>query len=134
MLEDLLAALHNWFVVDVRRGAFTVTGGGIDLDFVRDGQYFRVRGSVFNDGLHKYPATDMTDETFEGEVWALAVPKAVQDLATEIEAWCKDHQESVYTSESFGGYSYSKATDANGAPMDWRGAFRSKMARWRKIA
>lgn len=51
--------------------------GGITLPFLQEGQYFRVVGSVFNDGLYQYPTKDMIDEIFDGAVWALAVPKAV---------------------------------------------------------
>lgn len=42
---------------------------------------------MFNDGLHQYPAADLTDETFTGTVWVLAVPKAVVLLAEDIAAW-----------------------------------------------
>lgn len=133
MLEELLAALNNYFEKDVRRGTYTVTGGGIDLDWVQDGQHLRIKGSTFNDGVYTYPVTGLKDETFEGEVWALAVPKAVEDLAAAIEAWRKDHPDSEYVSESFGGYTYTKAKDASGAPMGWRGAFASDLRRWRKL-
>ena len=42
-------------------------------------------------------------------------------------------KESPYTSESFGGYSYTKATDANGAPIGWQKAFASRLNKWRKL-
>lgn len=137
MLEEILDHIHNWFEVEIVRGHFSIEGGSfvsLQPGLLRDGQYFRIVGSVFNDGLHVYPGEDLADEEFEGEVWALAVPKAVQDLAEEIGEWRASHPESVYTSESFGGYSYSKATDAGGAPMGWRGAFRGPLNRWRKLS
>ena len=89
MLEQVLQHLNNWFLVPdgIHSGEFTVQDGGITLPFLQTGQYFRVVGSVFNDGLHQYPAKDMTEETFDGAVWALAVPKAVISLADEIAAW-----------------------------------------------
>ena len=37
------------------------------------------------------------------------------------------------TAESFGGYSYTKATDANGAPIGWHKAFASRLNEWRKL-
>ena len=55
MLEQVLRHLNNWFVVDVHDGSFVVDGGGITLPFLQDGQYFRVVGSVFNDGVYQYP-------------------------------------------------------------------------------
>ena len=135
MLEQILSHLNNWFLVPngVFQDRYTVVDGTIELPFLRPGQYFRIIGSVFNDGLHQYPADGLTDETFDGAVWALAIPRAVQDLSGEIKAWAEKNQPSAYTSESFGGYSYSKATGANGAPLQWQDVFRSQLNPYRKI-
>ena len=139
MLEQVLMHLKNWFLVPggIHEGTYTIEDGGITLPFLANEQYFRICGSVFNDGLHKYPASDLKAETFEGTVWALAVPQAVIDLATEIEAWQKkngDASVSPYQSESFGGYQYSKATDsASGGAVTWQTAFRSRLSAWRKL-
>ena len=93
---------------------------------------------MFNDGLHQYPAVDLTDETFTGSVWALAVPKAVIDLSVEIEAWQEKNGEAVaspYQSESFGGYSYTKrsAGSDSGTLNGWQDAFRGRLNDWRKL-
>ena len=139
MLEQVLMHLKNWFLVPggIHEGTYTIEDGGITLPFLANGQYFRICGSVFNDGLHQYPASDLKAETFEGNVWALAVPKAVIDLASEIEAWQTkngDASVSPYQSESFGGYQYSKATDsASGGAVTWQTAFRSRLNAWRKL-
>jgi hypothetical protein len=135
MLEELLTEIHNWFECDYLAGELTIVDGELTLPhgFVKQGQYYRIVGSVFNDGLHQYPASDFIDEVFDGEVWALAIPKAVIDIAAEIEAWCKANPDSVYTSESFGGYSYTKATAPDGTPMRWQDAFRRRLNRWRKL-
>ena len=134
MLEEVLAHLHNWFEVEVLRGEFSVSGGSIDLPEAREGQYFRIVGSVFNDGLHLYPASDLQDEEFEGEVRLLAVPRPLLDVVEEIEKWNASNPATTYTSESFGGYTYSKASNADGSPMDWRGVFRGSLNRWRKLS
>ena len=139
MLEQVLMHLKNWFLVPggIHEGTYTIEDGGIALPFLAIGQYFRICGSVFNDGLHQYPASDLKAETFEGTVWALAVPQAVIELAAEIEAWQTkngDASVSPYQSESFGGYQYSKATDsASGGAVTWQSAFRSRMNAWRKL-
>ena len=139
MLEQVLMHLKNWCLVPggIHEGTYTIEDGGMALPFLANGQYFRICGSVFNDGLHQYPATDLKAETFEGTVWALAVPQAVIELAAEIEAWQKkngDASVSPYQSESFGGYSYSKATDsATGGAVTWQSAFRSRLNAWRKL-
>lgn len=140
MLEQVLSEIHNWFRVEIRHGTYTIQDGGIALPFLRDGQYFRIVGSVFNDGLHQYgPAMELLqDETFTGAVWALAVPKAVVELAGEISAWQKKYGaviDSPYTSESFGGYSYSKASGAGDSTGSggWRAAFRARLNPYRKL-
>lgn len=123
MLEQILMEIHNWFRVrdsvnGIHLGTYIIENGGIALPFLRDGQYFRIMGSLFNDGLHRY-GPDMealTDETFDGTIWALAIPKAVVDAAAEAEAWLKkygDKTTSPYSSESLAGqYSYTKDTTA----------------------
>lgn len=133
MLETILMHLHNWFVVGIHSGDYSIKDGSVALPFLVDGQYFRIIGSLFNDGLHEYPATDLIDEDFNGTVWALAVPPAVVSLSDEIDAWSAKNEPSAYTSESFGGYSYSKATNANGQPMGWEDVFKSRLNPWRKI-
>ena len=139
MLEQVLMNIRRWFPVEggVHSGTFTIEGGGITLPFLLTNQYFRIVGSVFNDGLHQYPAVDLTDETFTGSVWALAVPKSVIDLADEIQKWQEknaDALSSPYSSESFGGYSYSKATNsATGGAETWQSHFEQQLSAWRKI-
>lgn len=139
MLEELLRALRNWFVHDKATGRIRVEGGALvppEGLALADGQYIRVTGSVFNDGLHRWPCTDLPDEEFVGTVWALAVPRAVLDLADEIDAWCKEHVgelDGPYQSESFGGYSYTRVMDADGRPLTWRDQFKARMDPWRKL-
>lgn len=138
MLEELLRHLRNWFVVPggVHEGTFTIGNGGLDLPFLADGQYFRICGSLFNDGLHRYGESCLTAETFEGTVWALAIPSAVVIMAEEIQAWQDKHGEASsgpYASESFGGYSYTRATDPKtGGAVTWETAFRKRLDPWRR--
>lgn len=139
MLEQVLTEIHNWFQVCIYRDKYTIQDGGITLPFLQNGQYFRIIGSVFNDGLHRY-GPDMealTDETFCGTVWALAVPKAVIDLAGEIAAWQEKNGSAaagIYQSESFGGYSYSKAVDSKtGGAVTWESTFRARLNPYRKL-
>ncbi|RKJ40203.1 hypothetical protein D7X94_08635 [Acutalibacter sp. 1XD8-33] len=142
MLEQVLRETKNWFLVPggVHPGSYTIQDGGIALPFLQEGQYFRICGSLFNDGLHRYgPAMELLqDEAFRGAVWALAVPRAVVELAEEIAAWQKKYGaviESPYTSESFGGYSYSKASGAGDSTGSggWQTAFRERLNPYRKL-
>ena len=138
MLTELCAELRNYFEVPNGRhfGKFEISGGSIaPLDFLQEGQYFRIVGSVFNDGVYQYPAASLTDEVFEGAVWAMSLPPDLIAIAAEIEEYRKSDAGKVspFTSESFGGYAYTKATDSNGAPIGWQKAFASRLAKWRKL-
>lgn len=137
MLERILRHINNWFQTAVYAGTYEVINGGIELPDLKEGQYFRVTGSVLNDGVYRYPTFDMLPEVFTGTVWALAVPKDVITLAAEIDAWEKKHgttTTSPYKSESFAGYSYTKDTDSvSGGAVTWETAFRKQLNRWRKI-
>ena len=138
MLTELLAEIRNYFEVPNGRhfGTFTISGGSIaPLDFLQEGQYFRIVGSVFNDGVYQYPATSLTDEVFDGSVWAMRLPPAVIALADEINAYNETNgKPSAFTAESYpNGYSYTRATDANGVPLNWQKAFVSRLSKWRKL-
>lgn len=150
MLDDVCAHLHNWFDRDMPKyyGSITISGGaliGFD-DKLQNGQYFRIVGSVFNDGVYNYPATDLTDETFEnGAVWAMAIPKGLLEIVGDIVAWQAKYGSvdsaamSPFNSESFGGYSYSKSTggSSDGSITSnsnaWQSVFAARLARYRKI-
>ena len=134
MLEEILTYLNNWFTVEIYEGEYKIEDGGIVLPFLKENQYFRISGSVFNDGLHQYPASGMTDEEFFGTVWVLAVPQNIVDLSETIKQWQdKQGSPSAYTSESFGGYSYSKATNSKGVAVGWQEVFGSQLKPYKKI-
>lgn len=134
-LTELCAELRNYFEVSKHFGNFEISGGQISLDFLENGQYFRIIGSTFNDGVYQYPADDLTDELFAGAIWAMAVPPAVIALSAEIEEFNNSDaaKPTTYVSESFGGYSYTKATDSDGFPLGWRKVFADRLRKWRKL-
>ena len=143
MLEEICAYIHNYFTdrATCQAGIWRITDGSLELPFLSVGQYFRVTGSVFNDGVHKYPCTDLTDEVFYGAIWPMRVPRAFMALVTEIEMWDAKYGAAVsgpYQSESFGGYSYTLKSAATGTGADagagWQGQFRQRLNQYRKIA
>lgn len=140
ILEQVLDHIHNWFEADRVEGEWTVADGTVLLPFLKEGQYFRVRGSVLNDGLWRYPAGNMADETFRGTISPLIVPRSLLELSVEIGEWQREHgsaSSSPYQSESFGGYSYSKggasSGDGGGSLTGWRAAFRDRLNVWRRL-
>ena len=148
MLTELCQELRNWFEKEKYFGTFTIEGGQLtDGSYLQDGQYFRIIGSVFNDGVHQWPDDTLHDEVFEGAVWAMAVPPTVIALSDKIDEWQTKYDDvdganmTPYSSESFGGYSYSKGGGANsndsrnrgnGAPT-WQSMFFNELNNWRKI-
>ena len=152
MLTELCQELRNWFMRDIFTGTITIDNGEISFSDGKDPgllpkQYYRIVGSVFSDGVHQFGEEqegELTDETFVGALWTLAIPKEVVSLADEIAAWravyeATDSQAmSPYNSESFGGYSYSKSgtgssgSSETGSPS-WKSVFKSRLNIWRKI-
>ena len=142
LIDEVCGYIHNYFAIrdSVREGTFTVAEGGIEADFLQTGQYFRVIGSVFNDGVWQYPTKDMQAETFTGAVIPLAIPAAFLALVDEIGAWQTQYGEALIspmTSESFNNYSYTKATGASSdgsyAAINWSNMFGKRLERWRKL-
>lgn len=152
MLQQVLEHLHNWFIKKPFAGEYTVASGVISpLDFLLEGQRFRIIGSVFNDGVYTYhsagikndddkSAVTFADETFTGTILALAVPKAVIDLSGEIGDWVTKYGDTAngpFISESFADYKYTRMTNSkvNGgdAFMGWQSIFRDRLAQWRKL-
>lgn len=134
MIDEICASLHNYFAVGIVPGEYTVNDGEITLPFLAAGQFFRVVGSVFCDGVYRYGDKLPADETFDGAIWALAIPPALDAIAVEIEEWKAKNADvlaSPYQSESFGGYSYSKGTGSDS--VSWQGVFAKRLNRWRKL-
>lgn len=141
-MTELCQNLKNWFEIDVKSGKFTIKDGVPEVDFLLDGQYYRLVGSVFSDGVHKFLEDKLTDEVFTGEIWRMAIPPDVISLAADINDWIDKYGAAVnspYSSESFGGYSYAlsqsagSGSDATSAGMNWQAKFRSRLNRWRKL-
>lgn len=189
MLTEICQDLRNWFDRYMPKwyGTFEIKNHELVLKddmTLQEGQYFRIVGSVFNDGVHQYgmgnliwdeeqdpenPSSlkfyvdeegqliqesqtplpkvvhELNDEVFTGAVWAMAVPPSVIALAEDIQAWQAKNGTvdsvamSPFTSESFGGYSYSKSggSTTNGGSASgantWQGAFANRLNMWRKI-
>lgn len=148
MLTQICQYLRNWFdryepklvgtfVIDSENG---VSFNGADVNtYFKTGQYVRIIGSTFNDGVHKLGVDELTAEEFDGAIWGMAIPQVIIDLADEIDTWntkYADAQNSPYQSESFAGYSYSKASgngSTGGSGATWQDVFASRLAPWRKI-
>ena len=153
MLTEVCDFVHNYFEYAVYDGTFEISGGTIDLDsLVADGQRFRIIGSALNDGIYTYhtdgaifdddgeTGVTLAAETFTGRVVAMAVPTTFLAIVEDIADWQeknKEALESPYQSESFGGYSYTKASGSGsnaGGLLGWQDMFRARLNAYRKIS
>ena len=138
--------LRNWF--DKKQphfvGDITISNGALPQTYgLKVGQYFRIVGSTLNDGVYQYPITTLTDETFNGAILGMSLPKAFLSLLDDIETWKTKYASadsaalSPYSSESFGGYAYSKSSGSNDTATDksgtWQGVFGARLAPYRKM-
>lgn len=137
MLEEILRHIKNWFLISggIYEDDYVIENGDINLPFLQVGQYYRILGSLFNDGLHQYQTEELRPESFHGTIWALAIPRDLIQIAGEIKNWQdKNGNASPYASESFGGYSYTKATSSTtGQAVTWQDVFRTRLNPYRKI-
>lgn len=142
MLTQICQYLRNWFERDRITGTFSVADGELTglSDVLQPGQYYRIIGSVFNDGVHRYGENDLTDETeFSGAIWPMSIPPVIVELAEDIAIWTGANQTAInspYASESFGGYSYSlKSGNAQSGEngVTWQSQFSARLSPWRKI-
>lgn len=148
MLEEVLRYINNRFDRDSKgvpygssEGAFAIEDGSLEVEGLLDGQYFWVEGSALNDGLHLYPDSEMTDEEFTGRIVFLVIPNSVIDLAAEIDAWNERNADAInspFQSESFGGYSYTKASGgvqgAETLSTAWQAQFGARLRPYRKLS
>lgn len=146
-LTELCQEIRNWFDRARYIGKITLdANGGVSCNGVAVGllenQYYRVIGSVFADGVHKYPDAETLAETFDGAVWALSIPAPVLTLSADIAEWREQYESadgfamSPFVSESVGGHSRSKGSTVGSAASNsasWQNAFAARLNAWRKI-
>ena len=149
MLNEVCLEVRNFFDKNQPKifGDILISDGKIrNADFlavIKENQYFRIIGSVFNDGVYQNTADlALVDEHFDGAIWLMAVPKDFLALVAEISDWqtkngSVDSQAmSPFTSESFGGYSYSKSagsSSSNGNAGTWQAAYATRLNAYRRI-
>lgn len=150
MISQICLYLKNWFDRGQPKyhGRFIIEDGFLtsynDGDMnIQTNQYFRIIGSVFNDGVYQL-GDELQDESFNGSVWLMAVPQEVIALASEIEAWQNEYGSidsqnmSPYQSESFRGYSYTKSSGGSSSNSDssvptWQSVFADRLRGYMKI-
>lgn len=144
MLEQILKEMKNYFYrfkeinnISIKENKLTVKGKYLE------GQYIRIIGSIFNDGIHKVikvndniiELENLIDEDFRGTICSLAIPNEIILLSKEIEEFNNknSNKPSSYQSESFANYSYTKATNSKGMPVTWIDVYFNRLKPYKKM-
>ena len=119
-LTDVLKHLGNYFERDFELGDFSISANTIAVSKTyKAGQYVRIMDSLLNDGVYKvlsFSAGVMTidgtlaDETFNGYIVSLAVPKSVSDCVSKLNDYEGKLQNGV-ASESIPNYSVTYSSN-----------------------
>ena len=141
-MEEVLRYLNNYFFRFKEVGNFTIENNkiiGLKGKYIK-GQYLLIEGSILNDGVVKVEnivgdgmhLEKPFNEEFKGTVYSLAIPQAVISLVDEIDSWKEENKKTNIVSESFEGYSYSRA-NTNGQVATWKDVFKEELRGYRKI-
>lgn len=135
--------LRNYFTdkEHIFHGTYTISDGIISINFVKKSQYFRISGSAFNDGVYCNIPDDLKrlrDEIFTGSIWVMAVPEDFVRLCDEAERFKAKIAEisgnfEGYTSESWGGYTYTLPTSAPAFIQEWQYHIKQGMNMYRRL-
>lgn len=140
MLTQICQYLRNWFERDKYIGSFIISGGvltyadGTALPLL-NGQYFRIVGSILNDGVYQ-TGEALADEEFDGAVWSMAIPRDFLALVDEISAWCAAYSEvinSPYSSQTVGDWTRTLKGGNGAGEITWQTQFDARLSPWRKI-
>lgn len=152
-ITEMCLECKNFFlkngVNDIHSDVYTISAHTIaPLDFILPNQYFRIKGSVLNDGVYQNNEAGLSslqDETFTGAIWAMAVPPSFLKLCEEITEWQNKYggvgstNMSPYSSESISGvYSRTKASGSSSGNGEssvetWQSTYKSRLNKWRRI-
>ena len=141
-MEEILRYLNNYFFRFKEVGKFTIQDNkiiGLKGEYLK-GRYLLIEGSVMNDGVVKVISVvdgEVTlekpfNEEFKGVIYSLAIPQSLISLVDEIDSWKEENKKTNIVSESFEGYSYSRA-NTNGQVATWKDVFKEELRGYRKI-
>ena len=126
---ELMRLCRNAFEVERVDGEFTLEGGRVSPGFSPgNGEWVAIRGSRWNDGVHKVEDGDLpdtVDETFRGTVWVLRPPMDFLRLCRRIDRY-QQRGEPEAERERFGEYEVS-------GRKSWQQVFAGELAPWRRM-
>lgn len=140
-LGNVLNYIRNAFIKTIENGSFAIINGrltGTKNKYITQ-QYIIIKGSILNDGLYQVTPSltvaNSLDEEFDGVIYGLAIPMLVIQISKEVRIYEESNpiQKSNIISTSWGGWSESKATGANGGNITWQELFDKKLMPYKKM-
>lgn len=141
-MNKILKYLNNYFYVFCESGDYEIKDNKISVrgKYIK-GQYIRIEDSILNDNVYKVvnvlgneiELENVQNEAFNGTISSLAIPKDLIDLESKVNEFELNNKPSNLSAESFGSYSYSIATNANGESATWVDVFKSYLKPYRKM-
>lgn len=117
-------------------GEFVITGNS--LSPAPDAPFVAIKGSAYHNGVYSLLDGEMIDapdkdETFDGVVYPLRPPDDFLALCKDISAFDDKSPVGAMQSETFGGYSYTRASGANGGVATWQNAYASRLIPFKRM-
>lgn len=132
-IAAVMRHVRNFFERGCIEGEFTVSGGV--LNPMPKAPYVAIEGSMYYDGVYRsdeLPNDKGETEIFMGRVWALHPPEDFVSLCEEIAKFDEKNPTGSMQSETFGEYSYNRAT-VNGNVQGWQMAFAQQLIPYRRM-
>lgn len=137
MIENVLRDIRNFFVKTVEYGTIQITSNKLIFNPKQTylvGQYVYIKGSVLNDSVQRITLVELDGITLENlsdeqgsfTIYGLAIPKAIVDIATEIET---SGNTAGVQSESLGDYSVSYGEKGG----SWQQVYKNQLDPYRKV-
>jgi len=156
MIINIMREIRRTFEVSAESSEYIIENGTINLkEHYLVGEWILVQGSRLNNGIYRIGAVNGTilplytlsngsddenptcaDESFQGCVWRLNLPRDFIEMAEEITAWSNksDNVPSDVVSHSVVGlYSETRATGHDGLPLGWKQVFGKRLGAFRRM-
>ena len=141
---EVMRYCANFFEHGYIDADFTVSEDGVlsPIDGIVSGQYVAVQGSTLHDGVYRIEggrldagSAFVPAEVFSGRIWLLHPPADFLNVCRMVEAFenASGKVNGPFQSESFGAYSYTRASGANGGLLTWQEAFSSRLRPYVKM-
>lgn len=135
-LEMVMRECNNFWEKCKYKGLVRIANGRIVPDV--GSPYVFISGSASMDGVHSLfdgfldgVEKDFTDE-FDGTLWYLYPPNSFISIVKAAMEYDEKNPAGSYISESFGHYSYSRASGSNGV-VTWQAAFADRLRPFRRM-